>query len=90
MFIDTTPGTPVIYRKDALGKLFAVGYDVGRNVFFGTDCLARSYDVKWAKAWASRDRGICRSLRLPASATQGLFADNLRRFVGEGGSPANG
>jgi predicted TIM-barrel fold metal-dependent hydrolase len=82
MFIDTTPGTPVIYRKDALTKLFTVGYDVRSNVFFGTDGLTRSYDVKWARAWASRDRRICRSLGLPASDMDKMFAENLQRFVG--------
>ncbi len=32
MFFDLTPGTPVIYRRDLLTKLFTVGYDVPDNI----------------------------------------------------------
>lgn len=28
MFLDLTPGTPEIYRRDLLTKLFTIGYDV--------------------------------------------------------------
>ena len=35
MFVDITPGTPPIYRRDALTRLFTVGYNVAQNVFFG-------------------------------------------------------
>ena len=45
MFIDLTPGTPPIYRKEALTKLFTVGYDIEDNVIFGTDCTADDYNV---------------------------------------------
>ena len=38
MFIDITPGTPEIYRRDLLTKLFTVGYDVENNIVFGVDC----------------------------------------------------
>ena len=35
MFVDITPGTPTIYRREALTKLFTVGYDIQDNVIFG-------------------------------------------------------
>ena len=41
MFIDTTPGTPRIYRQEVLTKLMTIGYDVEHNILFGTDCVAR-------------------------------------------------
>ena len=37
MFFDITPGTPEIYRRELLTKLYTLGYDVGDNVMFGTD-----------------------------------------------------
>jgi predicted TIM-barrel fold metal-dependent hydrolase len=83
MFIDTTPGTPPIYRREALTKLYTIGYDVENNVLFGTDCLTRAYDVKWAKSWLARDGRICQSLRVPAAAQKKLFGENLLRFVGQ-------
>jgi hypothetical protein len=39
LFIDTTPGTPAIYRRDALTKVFTVGFDVKHNVLFGSDSV---------------------------------------------------
>lgn len=56
MFIDTTPGTPPLYRLDAFRKIYCTNYDVNNNVFFGTDNLANNYDVKWAKFWLEKDR----------------------------------
>ena len=55
MFIDIAPGTPPIYRKEALSKLFTVGYDIENNVIFGTDSSANAYNVKWAKLSLYRD-----------------------------------
>lgn len=35
MFIDMTPGTPLVYRKEVISKLFLTGYDIKRNLVFG-------------------------------------------------------
>ena len=43
MFIDTTLGTPVIYRNEVLTKLLTVGYDVLDNIIFGTNCNTSEY-----------------------------------------------
>ena len=81
MFIDTTPGTPPIYRRDALTKMFTVGYAVEDNIYFGADCRAQTYNAPWAREWVTRDRRILKSLGLSA-ATQGrYFGGNLERFI---------
>ena len=38
-------------RRDALAKLFTVGYDVADNVMFGSDSSANGYNAKWVKTW---------------------------------------
>jgi len=82
MFIDTTPGTPPLYRRDALVKLFTVGYDVEHNVIFGTDGCASEYHVEWARQWIERDRGIFEEIGLKKETMDAVYGDNLRRFVG--------
>ncbi|MEK6794369.1 MAG: amidohydrolase family protein [Spirochaetota bacterium] len=82
MFIDTTPGTPAIYREEALTKLFTVGYAVTGNVLFGTDCSTASYDSAAAKGILKRDSAIYRKLKLPKEATRNINGNNLLRFIG--------
>jgi predicted TIM-barrel fold metal-dependent hydrolase len=82
MFIDTTPGTPPIYRKDALTKVFTVGYDVENNVIFGTDSRTNAYDSQRVRGVIDRDRQIFEDIGLDASVVDKVFGGNLRRFVG--------
>lgn len=82
MFIDTTPGTPVIYRDEALTKIFTVGYDVADNVLFGTDTRADDFNVDWVRGWAKRDLGIHKKNKVPAATIEKVFSANLLRFVG--------
>ncbi len=82
MFIDTTPGTPAIYRKDALTKVFTIGYDIKRNVIFGTDNHTHSYGGTWLADWVGRDTGIMREAGLEDSEIERVFSGNLLRFVG--------
>ena len=51
MFIDTTLGTPAIYRNEVLTKLLTVGYDVLDNIIFGTNYNISEYNVEWLKEW---------------------------------------
>ncbi len=81
MFIDTTPGTPEIYRKEALIKLFTVGYDVKSNVWFGTDGRANAYNAAWARTWVDRDREILKELDVTEEETEQYFSQNLLRFI---------
>jgi len=82
MFTDTTPGTPPVYRHDVLARLFKSEYDVEHHVIFGTDCYVNDYNVQWARGWISRDKDIFNQLGLSKEATDGVFAENLKRFVG--------
>ena len=82
IFFDLTPGTPVIYRRDLLTKLFAIyGNDVKHNIIFGTDCLL-SYDVEGAKKWQEVDNGIYHELGVYAEASPYIYRDNFLRFMG--------
>ena len=95
MFIDMSPGTPPIYRRDALTKLFTVGYDVENNmiygsgffdvennIIFGSDCFVNEYDVEWAQQWIRRDNKIFQGLGLGKNVLDKIYAENLKRFVG--------
>lgn len=81
MFIDTTPGTPPIYREDALTKLFTVGYNVSDNVFFGTDCLTIDYSCSSTAEWIGRDNEIYRRLGIERDVIEKIYSKNLIRFV---------
>lgn len=82
MFIDTTPGTPEIYRKDALKKVFTVGYDVVNNIFFGSDSRVNDYNIAWTKKWVEMDTKILSDLNLEQSHINAMFSENVRRFLG--------
>lgn len=82
MFIDTTPGTPPIYRREALTKLFTVGYDVAHNVIFGSDSVTPGYGDEYVGGWIARDQAILEELGIPAETRQAVFSGNLKRFLG--------
>lgn len=82
MFFDTTPGTPAIYRKELLTKLYCVGYDVPDNVMFGTDCSAFDYNDNWAGKWLETDGVILRELGADETTFRKLYRDNMLRFLG--------
>ncbi len=82
MFIDTTPGTPPIYRRDALTRLFTVGYDVSRNVIFGSDNHANAYNAAYARSWIERDCAIFTEIGVEETTINNVFGENVKRFVG--------
>jgi len=82
MFIDTTPGTPPIYRRQALTNILTVGYDVTRNIIFGSDCNANNYNTERAKEWIARDQTIFRDLGIAEDVMANIFSENLKRFLG--------
>jgi len=81
MFIDTTRGTPPIYRRDALTKLFTVGYDVAGNVVFGTDGRANAYSAEGASRSVRQDDEILQSIGVDEATRRKVFSENLLRFV---------
>lgn len=82
MFFDITPGTPEIYRKELLSKLYTVGYDVGDNILFGTDASAEDYSVAWSTKWQDIDRKILDELGISLENREKLYHKNLMRFLG--------
>jgi predicted TIM-barrel fold metal-dependent hydrolase len=85
MFFDLTPGTPRIYRRDLLQKLFGVGYDVGHNILFGSDGCAEDYGADWSRTWMALDDGLYAELEVPEDIRRHIYADNLLRFLGLSG-----
>ncbi len=83
MFLDLTPGTPHIYRKELIYKLYNCGYDTPRNMLFGTDCTANNYNFTWAKDWIDRDSAIMREIGVSERIIEHYFYDNYMRFFGE-------
>jgi predicted TIM-barrel fold metal-dependent hydrolase len=82
MFIDLTPGTPPIYRHDALVKLFTVGYHVEDNVIFGSDCTVHDYHPQWVREWLARDNEIYDELGLAQTTRKKVYGANLVRWLG--------
>ena len=82
MFVDISPGTPPIYRRDALAKLFTVGYDIENNVIFGSDCEVNGYNVGWSREWITRDEGIYEQIGVGREVRKKIYRDNLLRFLG--------
>ena len=83
MFFDVTPGTPQIYRKELLTKLYTIGYDVGDNIMFGTDSIAHNYRNEWTAQWLETDGKILDELGVSNANRQKLYFDNLLRFLGK-------
>lgn len=82
MFVDIAPGTPPIYRREVLTRLFSVGYDIENNVIFGSDSCANRYNVERVQQWLSRDSKIFQELGLNREALDKIYAGSLRRFLG--------
>lgn len=83
MFFDLTPGTPEIYRRGLLEKLFLTGYDVPHNIMFGSDCSAPGYNSAWTARWLRVDGKIMDELGVPDKVRQLIYHDNFMRFIGE-------
>jgi len=81
MFIDITPGTPEIYRKEVITKLFCIGYDVADYVLWGTDNFCENYNVEWAGNWVHIDNEIFHELKLTKKQIEQVFEKNLLKFI---------
>jgi predicted TIM-barrel fold metal-dependent hydrolase len=83
MFIDVTPGTPPIYRREALTKIFTIGYNIADNVWFGSDSSSSWYAMDFVPSLIEGDAGIYESIGLDAAARDKVFHTNLLRFLGQ-------
>lgn len=84
MRIDNTPGTPKIYREDALRKTLLSGYDVLGKHYFGSDNFAEDYRVAWAGDWIALDKQIYEAIGLSKEQIDRVFSGNLQAFVAGG------
>lgn len=82
MFIDTTPGTPPLYREEALSKIFRVGYDVENNIMLGID-NTWDYNVEYSCQIRSGDEYLLRKLGIDNAKKEKYFAANYLRFIGK-------
>ena len=58
MYFDITPGTPPIFRREALRWIYMIGCKVKHRVLWGTDCLANNYRPEYALYWQKLDKEI--------------------------------
>jgi len=81
IFLDTTAGTPAIYRQEVLTKLYTVGYPVEDNLLFGSDNDTTAYDAATVNEWLQLDRKILTDLQLDRQVIDKYFKGNMRRFI---------
>jgi len=84
MFFDLTPGTPEIYRRDLITKLFTVGYDVADNIMFGTDQTTVAYRPDWTKKWLKIDGALFDELGVDDATREKIYNKNYMRFLSGG------
>lgn len=82
MYIDLTPGTPKIYREDAIRKLLTVGYSMmSKRIYWGSDGNL-NYKVEKYKERIDSDRKILHDL-VTVSEQKSIMDKNIRTFIGE-------
>lgn len=95
MFADVTPGTPGIYREEAMRKLYLAGFHAKDRTFWGTDQIVNDYAPSWTKWLFERDTAILAGIEREAKAVseaqtywlpklenlaESLFSTAWRRF----------
>ena len=68
MYFDITPGTPPIYRREAMRWIYMIGTKVKHRVLWGTDCEANDYKTDYALYWAKLDREIMEEISADPNA----------------------
>ena len=82
MYLDLTPGTPPIYRRELLTKLYKIGFKTEDRVLFGTDSYASKYKAKYPAKLFADDMAILDELEVGVEAREKLAYRNLMRFLG--------
>jgi len=81
MFIDTTPGTPSLYRREVFYKMYNIGYDIEDNVIFGTDCTSK-YSSDYAKQILAMDKDALDHAGVTPEQREKYYSKNIMRFLG--------
>lgn len=80
MYIDTTPGTPKFYRRDAFNK--ALAYGAEDYMIFGSDTfLDRPQGFQHARYVAEMDQGIIRELGYSDDIIKKIQSENIQRYL---------
>lgn len=82
MFIDITPGTPDIYRKELMTKLHLIGYELDQAVLFGSDNRVQYYDDAYTREICRKDNAIYDELGISEAARENIYGKNLLKFLG--------
>jgi predicted TIM-barrel fold metal-dependent hydrolase len=80
MFIDNTPGTPYIYRREVLIKLFTV-CEAMNNFYYGSDLLAENYRSKRSAEIIQSDDKIYSELGFSEAEKEKFYSTNLLNFL---------
>ena len=81
LFIDTSPGTPRIYREEVMTKIYTIGYDIEDNVMYGSDCLS-NYDSDYAREFIDLDSKIMKNINVTDEMLAKYLGKNALRFLG--------
>ena len=68
MYVDLTPGTPKVYRREVLRRLFLIEYGLESRALWGSDCFLNDYAPDWARAYLELDRRIMADIGRDAEA----------------------
>jgi predicted TIM-barrel fold metal-dependent hydrolase len=83
MFIDTTPGTPGIYRREVFSKIYGIGYDIENNLIFGTDC-SNEYSSAYTKEILAMDKDALDNAEVSPEQREKYYSKNILRFFNGG------
>ena len=83
MFFDLTPGTPPIYRKDQMFKMYNIGVRVEDNVILGTDYYTSNYLVSGAKFTLDNFTEVFNEVGITPEQQEKIFNKNFLRYIGE-------
>jgi predicted TIM-barrel fold metal-dependent hydrolase len=90
MYIDLTPGTPPIYRKDVLEKLTTLYEDtLSKHIIFGTDNSVNKYKPDYTREIMDRDNGIYDELEVSIEFRSNIYSRNLLNFLRPGEENGN-
>lgn len=77
LYLDTTPGTPNFYRREAFKRALMFGAE--DYMLFGSDSSATNFSS--AKETSEMDRGIIRELGYSEDTIKKILSENFKRFI---------
>lgn len=83
MYVDTTPGPKVVWRREALAKIYQTQFRriIADRLMFGTDNRVHDYDVAYARAYADFDDKLFREMELADKEIDSYYRTALQAFL---------